>query len=276
MRSTAERVLLLVAAVVVVVLAAYLVVQPPGQGGSGSTGRDSAFGASLPATPTDQADPAASASPSAESSDDPEAPTPEVPPRLPRSLQVDFATDALPASFEIIDQGRSTIGLEVGEGLLAHGDPQEAAAGYVETRLDGGAVRLGVRARFPADGIGGQVTLMVSKRSLARSAQAREEPPSTGVRMSAAPGSWRLEVLDPRADQPVELLLQGSYESTAREQSFELFVQDGTVWLVDPSGTVSRISDYRVADLVGPWASWGLVETAADVRPASIARLWAG
>ncbi len=52
--------------------------------------------------------------------------------------------------------------------------------------------------------------------------------------------------------------------------------RSATVWLTDPTGAVTEVTDRRIGSLSGPWASWELREEGAGDRPAGFQEIWAG
>jgi hypothetical protein len=96
--------------------------------------------------------------------------------------------------------------------------------------------------------------------------------PPTGFRLVASPGRWTLSILDGAEST----LAEGTYDATAGAETFQI-VRDGEqVWVVDPTGATTTATDPRVAGLAGPWASWGLQESAVGEKPAFIEAIWGG
>ena len=52
--------------------------------------------------------------------------------------------------------------------------------------------------------------------------------------------------------------------------------RESTIWVTDPTGSVTRVDDPRIGSLSGPWASWELREGKVGSRPAGFQEIWAG
>ena len=93
------------------------------------------------------------------------------------------------------------------------------------------------------------------------------------MRLVVTPGQWRLVAIDSRGTTE---LASGSYEQNGRSAAFNMVRRDQTVWITDPNGTVTPVTDPRVGALSGPWASWELREANVGKRPAGLQEIWAG
>lgn len=290
----ATQVVVVVLAALVGAAAVFVVLNPPGAGGSGLS-RDAAVESSLSSSPSSgSGGPSGSASPLDEEPLGSEAPVPEptAPPTsdpltplpdVPLTLEVDFTTQDLPRrGWSRVNVGEGRTEIARADGALRHGrDAADAAAkGVVETEVEAPVQRIGAEIRFAGGGFSpsGYVALTISDGSVAQ-ALAEEQPlPRSGVRLVAAPGRWALVVVDPSAEAPETLLLTGEFDDAnlGRNQSYDVRRQGGTVWVTDPSGATSQITDDRVADWSGTFAGWELIETRGDQTPAAIRQVWAG
>jgi hypothetical protein len=211
--------------------------------------------------------------PSAAPTDAPSlAPTP---PSVPDQRRADFtAGDGLPDGAALVEGGGNESGLVLTRRGLTHGAPTNPllAGGLVEVKLDSDVRSLGLRVRF-ARSNPGAVTLVGWQSSIGAVFDGGgTTPPPTGFRLEATPGSWTLSVLDGTQD----VLAEGTYESSGGAETFQIVRQDAQVWVIDPTGATTTATDPRVAELAGPWATWGVFETATDQVPATIEAIWGG
>lgn len=199
---------------------------------------------------------------------------PSVPlPDVAEQRHADFTRgDDLPDGARVFNTGGNTSGMALAGGLLVHGAPEApGAAGFVETELAGEVALLGARVRFPAAD-SGSVALVGWRSSLVGADRAGGPTPSTGLRLVASPGQWELTVVD----GDVEVIGSGTYEVTDGPATFEVRRVGSTIYVVDPTGTVTVVKDKRAARLAGRWASWGLSETGPEQTPAFVEAVWAG
>ncbi|GAA4673028.1 hypothetical protein [Nocardioides nanhaiensis] len=284
----ATQVVVVVLAALVGAAAVFVVLNPPGAGGSGLS-RDTAVESSSPAgSPSGAASPideeplgseAPVPEPTAPPTSDPLTPLPDVP----RTLEVDFTTQDLPRrGWSSISVGEGRTGIARADGALRHGEKVEnaPAKGVVETELEAPVQRIGAEIRFAESGFSpsGFVALTISEASVVQALEAEQPLPRSGVRLVAAPGRWALVVVDPSAEAPETLLLTGEFDDAnlGRSQSYDVRRQEGTVWVTDPSGATSQITDDRIADWSGAVAGWELIETRGDQTPAAFRGIWAG
>jgi hypothetical protein len=178
--------------------------------------------------------------------------------------------DDLPDGSRIYDSSTSE-GMAVRYGQLVHGYPAgSAGASYLETRLAADVSKLGARVSFPA-GASGSIALVAWSSSVVDAARADRPMPSSGMRLTATAHGWKVTVGPDR-----EVIGAGEFAASGQVLSFEV-VRDGTdLWITDPDGTVTQMSDPRIAELAGPWACWELFETSAQQVPAAFEQIWAG
>ena len=130
--------------------------------------------------------------------------------------------------------------------------------------------KLGARVRFVGEDPG-SVVLVAWKSSFVDSRRTGQPIPATGLRLVVNSGSWELTV-----SPGDEVVGSGSFQPVPGTASLEVYRRDDTAWVVDPSGTVTRLQDPRIAKLAGPWACWQLVEQETSQTPAIIEAVWAG
>lgn len=183
--------------------------------------------------------------------------------------------DNLPRDFRVFDTGGNAEPLSVVDGALAHGTPSTKSASYVELQLPGNARRVGANITFGADDeTSGAAVLTMWEKSVVKAQRDRATYPRSAVYLLAFPDSWRLGVFD-KNSQLTEILASGTYESVSAPAKFQIYRQGATAWVVDPAGGVTSVTDGRIKDWAGPWASWGLFESTADRVPATITKIWA-
>ena len=93
------------------------------------------------------------------------------------------------------------------------------------------------------------------------------------MRLTMQPGAWQLVALDSNGQSTMS---SGTYTQAGRSASFNLVRREGTIWVTDPTGLVTRVDDSRIGSLSGPWASWELREGKVGDRPAGFQEIWAG
>jgi hypothetical protein len=275
----AQYVGLFVLAVATVALCYLAVAGMPGGDDEPDTADDPLATSSVSGGPTGEptAEPSGgTATPTSSPTDEPTAaPTLSTPPTVPDQRRVDFTKgDDLPDGAVLVDGGGNTSGLTLTRKGLTHGRPTDVnvSGGLVETKLESDVRSLGVRVRF-ADENSGAVSLVAWQTSIAARFEAGTTiPPATGMQLIARPGEWTLSVLDDEE----RVLAEGTYDATSKAETFTL-VRDGSqLFVIDPTGATTIASDPSVAELSGPWASWGVVETALDQTPAVVESLWGG
>ena len=203
--------------------------------------------------------------------EEPAADQPELP-VVPDQRRADFGQgDDLPDGARVLDTGRSATGIAVRDGVLTHGSPVRRASGLVETRLKSDVTSLGFRVRF-ADDSSGSASLVAWQHSAVKAARSGAPAPPTGLRLVVSPGQWQLSVVDGDED----VIAEGTYAPAPGPAVFQVLRDGAQLFVVDPSGAVSTATQARVAELAGPWASWGLSETGPKQTPAAIEAVWAG
>ena len=225
-----------------------------------------------------------SPSPSATSTSDPGQLTKTLPEVRDRR-RADFAAgDPLPDGSRTRDSAAVSSPMVLAGGLLGHGPPSgQRASSWLEARLGADVRSLGARVRFP-DGRSGSIALVAWQSSVV-DWSAGGLPP-TGMRLVAEPGQWRVIVFDGSA---AETILQGTYPVgganpeapsggcwRCRQATFRIVRDGDTLWVRGPNGQVSTVTDPRIEELAGPWASWELRETSPRDAPAAFDKVWAG
>lgn len=221
----------------------------------------------------------AEGSPAPSFSDETSSATPSPPvdmgdvPKVPDQRRADFTKgDDLPDGARALDTGSNRFGIGLRDGLLVHGEPTSRdAMGLIETALDGNVASLGFRVRF-ADEDSGSAFLAAWESSAVDAAAADQALPASGFRLVVAPGSWRLTVLEGGED----VVAEGTYEVTPGPATFSILRRDAEVFVVDPTGTITAVTDVWAAQLAGSWASWGLLESDPAQTPAAIEAVWGG
>lgn len=197
-------------------------------------------------------------------------------PDTPKVTETDFAQSGIPDDYAVFDTGLNESGMEVKGGQLVHGAPTAPnGASYLETELPGDVQRIGAVAEFPSTK-SGSIALVVWEDSLVAKRTEENTLPQSGLHFVASPGRWHLGIIDPKADKLEDIVEDGAYSGGPGSQEFDLFRQGDTVWVVDPSGNTTTITDPRIAEYAGPWANWELYEPTADSVPASFSKVWAG
>lgn len=248
---TAWQITALVAlAVVVVAMAGYVVVRDPKPPASGVTYTPKP-------TPT---------------------PGPIQAPTVPKVVAVDFAEQQdVPGGFEVFDTGLNESGMTVKGGRLVHGAPTDAnGASYLEAELPQDAQRIGAVAEFPGGRDSGAVALIIWEDSLVAKRTDEGTLPRSGLHFVAYPGQWHIGVIDPKAEQLEDVVDRGGYFGVSGPQRFDLFRKGDTVWVVDPSGNTTKVTDPRLRQYPGRWVTWELYEPTTESVPAKLREVWAG
>ena len=197
------------------------------------------------------------------------------PPTVPDQRRADFSKgDDLPDGARTFNTGDNVSGMALTPDGLTHGRPTgSGAAGLVETKLKSDVRSLGFRVVF-ADDDSGSVALIASRTSIVEAFESEAPAPSTGMRLVAVPGSWELTVDDVADEQ--QLIGSGTYEAAPGPATFQIIRDGETVFVVDPTGARTQVTDPLVDALSGPWAAWGLLEDGRDQTPAVIEAVWGG
>jgi hypothetical protein len=228
-------------------------------------------------TPTEGPSESGAGDPSESATDDPgdDPSLSTTPPTVPDQRRADFsAGDKLPDGALLVDGGGNESGLTLTGKGLTHGPPTSGnlAAGVLEVELEKDVRALGFRVRFAA-GNPGAVTLVAWQTSIGAAIESGSQvAPNSGFRLVATPGEWTLSVLDGTEST----LAEGTYDASAGAETFQIVREGEQVWVIDPTGATTTATDPRVASLAGPWASWGLQESAVGEKPALIEAVWGG
>ena len=204
-----------------------------------------------------------------------QAPPPVVaePPVVKASFRADFTKgDPFPYGAGPREYGAKQYDLGVVNGLMVHGAPEgPETVSWLEKWTGGADVRrIGARVLFAPNSSGGAAITAWHTSVLETTGL---DQPRTGMRLVADPRTWKLVVLD---GSRAEVIGSGTFTTPGRSASFDLVRKADTVWVTDPVGVVSSVTDERIASLSGPWAGWELRETGRDQRPAALQEIWAG
>jgi hypothetical protein len=193
-------------------------------------------------------------------------------PQVPLKMRSDFsAGDAWPVGAGFREAGSFAWPLGVVDGLMTHGAARSAGAvSWLEKWTKADVRRIGARVVFAPNHSGSAALTAWHTSILDLAGQAT---PRTGMRLVVTPGGWRLVAIDARGPETIG---SGAFTLPGRSGRFDLVRKDDTVWVSDPSGTVTSVTDPRVASLSGPWASWELRDAKVGTRPAGLAEIWAG
>jgi hypothetical protein len=154
--------------------------------------------------------------------------------------------------------------------VFVHGPAEgPSAVSWLARALPADVRAVGARVRFASKRSGSVALTAWHTSVLAESGTAL---PRSGMRLVATPGRWRLEAVD---QDGTARLAAGRYEAAGTSASFGLVRRGAQVWVTDPAGVVTRVSDPRVAALAGPWASWELRDN-PGTRSVAIEEIWAG
>ena len=193
-------------------------------------------------------------------------------PEVEAKMRSSFAKgDQWPEGAGFREAGSLAWPLGVVDRLMTHGPAQGPhAVSWLEKWVKSDVRTLGARVLFAPNHSGSAAMTAWHTSILDLSGQ---ETPRTGMRLVMTPGQWRLVAIDGKGAATVA---SGSYVQEGRSATFSLVRKGDTVWVTDPSGTVTEVTDSRAATLSGPWASWELHEDNADKRPAGFQEIWAG
>lgn len=194
------------------------------------------------------------------------------PPAVRVTTRVNFAKgDGWPVGAGFRETGRMAWPLGVVDRLMTHGPPQGAnAVSWLEKWTKSDVRTIGARVLFAPNHSGAAVLTAWHTSILATSGL---QQPRTGMRLVVTPGAWRLVAID--AHGPATLA-SATYAQSGHAATFSLVRREDTVWVTDPTGTVTPVTDARVATLSGPWASWELRDDKPGKRPAGFQEIWAG
>jgi hypothetical protein len=198
-------------------------------------------------------------------------------PKVPDQRRKDFTQgdDTLPDGATTYDSRSSSSGLVLSPQGLTHGpvkDGETDGIGLVETELKTDVRSLGFRVRFP-EGASGSAVLAAWKTSAVAALDRGGDAMPTGLRLLVSSGGWTLSVLDTDGEQTVA---EGSFDPSAAPVEVQLVREGADLYVVDPAGLVTMVTDASVPDLVGPFASWALYEPDPGLTPAVIESVWAG
>lgn len=212
----------------------------------------------------------ASARPEARGLDSAVRPVP--PPHVRDVVRADFTQgDPWPVGAASRDTATVSWPMGIVDGVFVHGPADGlGAVSWLDRALDTNVRAVGARVRF-ASAHSGAVALTAWQTSVLD--ESGTSLPRTGMRLVATPGSWSLVALDVHG---TATLATGSYERANRTASFSLVRRGSDLWVTDPTGRVTQVSDPRVASLAGPWASWELRDDGPRSRPAALEEIWAG
>lgn len=194
------------------------------------------------------------------------------PPKVPVQMRADFSKgDRWPVGAGFRESGAMRWSLTVMDGVMSHGDPRGPnVVSWLEKWTKSDVRTIGARVRFAPNNSGTAALTAWHTSVLEESGQ---DVPRTGMRLVLAPGSWRLVTID---EQGVSTLAEGTWTQQGRVATVSMVRKADTVWVTAPDGTVTPVTDERVASLSGPWAGWELREGDASKRPAGFLSIWAG
>jgi hypothetical protein len=193
------------------------------------------------------------------------------PPRVKPTMRSNFAAgDDWPYGAGFRETGALAWPLGIVDGLMTHGAPRGPhAVSWLERWTKTDVRTIGARVRFATNHSGAAVLTAWHTSVLDLSG---EQQPRTGMRLVVMPGQWRLVAIDRHG---TSTLAHGGYAEAGHSATFNLVRRGRTVWVTDPEGTVTSVSDRRVLTLAGPWASWELRDSAPGTRPAGFQEIWA-
>ena len=241
--------------------------------------------ASTLASPEELAEPEAgvpvSTAPESTSEEAPVAEVPQAPsggvavaqaPVVKATMRSDFSDgDPWPVGAGFREAGRMAWPLGVVDRVMTHGAPAgPGTVSWLEKFQRSDVRTIGARVLFAPNHSGLAAMTAWHTSILDESGQAT---PRTGMRLVVAPGQWRLVVIDGAGPTTIS---SGTYVQQGRSATFNLVRKQETVWVSAPDGSVTSVTDPRVASLSGPWASWELREDADGKRPAGFSEIWAG
>ncbi len=192
------------------------------------------------------------------------------PPKVRPTMRANFAAgDPWPVGAGFRETAGVSMSLGILDRLMTHGPPDRpGATSWLERGLDTDVRTLGARVRF-APNHSGAIALTAWYTSILETSGI----PRTGMRLVATPGEWRLVAIDGDGKSTITT---GRYRRTGESATFSMVRQGRTLWVTDPTGTVTQVKDPRVGSFSGPWASWELRETSTGQRPAGFLEIWAG
>jgi hypothetical protein len=219
-------------------------------------------------TPTSTDEP----SPSAEPASDAEVKVPKV--RDQRLADFTKGND-LPDGSVTYDSPSNALGMRVTTKGLTHGAVtagETDGLGLVETELESDVRSLGFRVRFPEDNSGSAVLAAWEASYVAALEEGASTLPS-GMRFVAFPGAWTLSYVSQGGE---DVLAEGTFNRATGPFEFQFVREGDLLFVVDPSGAVTAATKTGAAELIGPFASWGLSESGPGLAPATIESVWAG
>lgn len=164
-------------------------------------------------------------------------------------------------------------------GELRHGAPTTTnAVSYLQLQNQPTPVtRIGATMTF-SDTRSGSVALVAWQQSLVNSIRAGRlvgsSIPNAGIHFAADISGWHLGVWDGAASREV-VILRGNYGATAGVPvSYQVDRAGSTATITDPDGVKSSITDPRIGEWTGQWATWELYENNAQQTPATLSKLW--
>jgi hypothetical protein len=211
-------------------------------------------------------------SPSAPATQTPPPGSATQPPRVQARMRSNFAKgDSWPVGAGFREVGSMAWPLGVVDRLMTHGAAQgPSAVSWLEKWMKSDVRTLGARVLFAPNHSGAAAMTAWHTSILDLPGQ---ETPRTAMRLVMAPGAWKLVAIDGHG---ASTLAGASYAQEGRAATFSLVRKEDTVWVTAPDGSVTEVTDSRVASLSGPWASWELRDSSADKRPAGFEEIWAG
>lgn len=188
---------------------------------------------------------------------------------------VDFAgTGAVPDQFTIIDRSRNASGLRIDNGRLTHGRAlRDNAAVYFFVSLAPKTVsEIGAVVDLSAT-TEGSFALLVGTRPVPVDAVA--PAPATAVHFVADAQGWVYGIWKPGAAEQT-ILAQGKYASDFDRSaaSFSVQLVGDVATVVLPDGTALGLSDPRIAEYAGTFATWELFEASAGAVPVAFRKVW--
>ncbi|WP_157544543.1 hypothetical protein [Nocardioides halotolerans] len=193
-------------------------------------------------------------------------------PRVKPTMRSNFAKgDRWPVGAGFRETGRLAWPLGVVDGLMTHG-PAEGpnAVSWLEKWMKTDVRTIGARVQF-APNHSGSAAITAWHTSVLETSGLQQ--PRTGMRLALQPGAWQLVALDVHGQSTLE---SGTYPASGRSATFTMVRRGDTIWIIDPTGTVTQVRDPRISSLSGPWASWELRESKVGDRPAGFQEIWAG
>jgi hypothetical protein len=195
-----------------------------------------------------------------------------VAPRIKPTMRSNFATgDSWPVGAGFRETGRLAWPLGVVDRLMTHGPAGGPnAVSWLEKWMKTDVRTIGARVLF-APNHSGSAAITAWHTSVLDTSGLQQ--PRTGMRLTVQPGAWQLVALEKDGQSTMS---SGTYSQAGRAATFNLVRRDSTIWVIDPTGQVTRVDDPRIGELSGPWASWELREGKVGSRPAGFQEIWAG